>query len=186
MKIIELHTSRLLLRQWKKSDYPDFAEMSSNTKVMEYFPKLLTEEESNAIAEKLSKLISDRGWGLWAMEEKSSNRFIGFTGLHEVSNDLPFGPAIEIGWRLSDKFWGKGYATEAAGKVLEFAFTELQIEEIVSFTSTLNLKSEAVMKRLNMINTNCNFLHPKIEDNHPLKEHILYKINKKQWLQKDR
>lgn len=184
MKPKELHTPRLLLRQWRKSDLPYFAKMNSNPRVMEYFPNLLTEEESNALAEKLSDIISERGWGLWAMEEKSSNRFIGFTGLHEVSKDLPFSPAIEIGWRLLDEFWGKGFATEAAKKVLEFAFRELQLEEIVSFTSIINIKSEAVMKRLSMINTNCNFLHPKIPDNHQLREHILYKINKNQWLQK--
>ena len=184
MKAKELHTSRLLLRQWRKSDFLDFAEMNSNQKVMEYFPNLLTNDESNALAEKLSDLISERGWGLWAVEEKSSTSFIGLTGLHEVSKDLPFSPAIEISWRLSDKFWGKGYATEAAGKVLEFSFTELKLEEIVSFTSVINIKSIAVMKRLNMINTKSNFLHPKVPDNHSLKEHVLYKINKKQWLQK--
>ena len=184
MKTKELHTSRLILRQWRKSDFSDFAEMNSNPKVMEYFPKLLTEEESNQFAERLSNLIAERGWGLWAVEEKSASKFIGFTGLHEVSEDLPFSPAVEIGWRLSDKYWGKGYATEAARKVLEFAFTDLEIEEIVSFTSVVNIKSEAVMKRINMLNTNCNFLHPKIEDNHPLEEHILYKVNKNQWLGK--
>jgi RimJ/RimL family protein N-acetyltransferase len=182
-KMIELHTSRLLLRQWKKTDLPDFAEMNSNPRVMKYFPNLLTLEESIILVEKFSNRISERGWGLWALEEKSSNKFIGFTGLHEVSKDLPFGPTTEIGWRLSDKFWGNGYATEAAGKVLQFAFTELKLKEVVSFTSVINVKSEAVMKRLNMINTQSNFLHPQVPDNHPLKEHVLYKINKNQYLQ---
>ena len=178
MKINELHTSRLLLRLWKESDLSVFAEMNSNTKVMEYFPSKLSVNESNTFAEKITNLISERGWGLWAVEEKESNKFIGFTGLHEVGNDLPFSPAIEIGWRLSDKYWGKGYATEAAFKVLEFAFAELELKEIVSFTSKINLKSIAVMERIGMSNTNCNFLHPKIVDAHPLQEHVLYKINK--------
>ena len=178
MAATELNTPRLLLRQWKKSDYSAFAEMNSNSKVMEYFPNKLTETESNEFAAKISNLISERGWGLWAVEKKDTHEFIGFTGLHETYSELSFSPAIEIGWRLSDKFWGNGYATEAAKKVLAFAFEHLQLAEIVSFTSLTNIKSQEVMKRINMINSNRNFLHPKFPEDHPLKEHVLYTITK--------
>ena len=93
-----------------------------------------------------------------------------------------FSPAIEIGWRLSDRKWGKGYATEAAKEVLRFAFENLQLREVVSFTTVTNIKSQAVMKRIGMINTESNFMHPLVPDNHPLKEHVLYKITRPQWL----
>ena len=85
------------------------------------------------------------------MEEKSSKNFIGFTGLNPIPPLLSFSPANEIGWRLSDKYWGKGYATESAKEVFRFAFEELQLEKIVPFTSVINIKSQAVMKRINMI-----------------------------------
>ena len=182
MKAIELNTKRLLLRQWQESDLPVFVEMNSNKRVMEYFPDTLNESESNSLAQRISKQISEKGWGLWALEEKSSKNFIGFTGLNPTPPQLSFSPAIEIGWRLSDKYWGKGYATESAKEVLRFAFEELQLEEIVSFTSVINIKSQAVMKRINMINTHSNFLHPHVPDNHPLKEHVLYKISREQRL----
>ncbi len=133
--------------------------------------------ESNNLVIKLSTLITNRGWGLWALEEISSERFIGFAGLHCVPEELSFSPAIEIGWRLSRIYWGKGYATEAAKKVLEFAFNELNLDEVVSFTSVTNQQSQRVMERINMVNSNCNFLHPKISAQSVLQEHVLYKIS---------
>ena len=182
LKTIELNTPRLLLRQWQKNDYPLFAEMNSNPRVMKYFPDTLNKKQSDEFAGKLSQHLSENGWGLWVLEEKESKHFMGFTGLHKTPDDLPFSPAIEIGWRLSDKYWGKGYATEAAKEVLKYAFSVLHLEEIVSFTSVINKKSIAVMNRINMLDTKHNFMHPKIVDNNPLKEHVLYKIKKKDWL----
>lgn len=181
MTSIEINTDRLLLRQWQDSDFPKFAEMNSCNEVMEYFPNKLSEPQSNFFASRLATLIAERGWGLWATEEKESNNFIGFIGLHEVVEELHFSPALEIGWRLSNEFWGKGYATEGAKAVLNVAFEKLGIDEIVSLTSVINVKSEAVMKRIGMVNTNSNFMHPKIPEGSPLKEHLLYKITKEQW-----
>lgn len=178
---MEIISDRLILRQWKESDYPIFAKMNSCDAVMEYFPNKLTEIESNLFAEKLFKLISERGWGLWALEIKDTNEFIGFAGLHQIPKQLSFSPAIEIGWRLIKEAWGKGYATEAANKILEVAFKELGINEIVSITSVVNKRSKAVMERIGLKNTFENFQHPLIENGSPLKEHVLYKITKEQW-----
>lgn len=80
--IAELETNRLLLRQWVGQDLPAFAALNSEPEVMEYFPALLSREESNAMAEKCKSLISEKGWGFWATELKISGRFIGFVGLH--------------------------------------------------------------------------------------------------------
>lgn len=106
---------------------------------------------------------------------------MGFVGLHETTYDLPVTPCVEISWRLAKKYWGKGYATEAAKASLAVAFTTLELYEIFSFTSVLNKKSRAVMERLRMTNTQENFEHPIIPKNHPLREHVLYQINKQQW-----
>ena len=176
-----LETERLILRQWKDEDYPLFAEMNSDDEVMKYFPEKLNVKESNNFADKLKKLISERGWGLWALEIKQSKQFVGFTGLHYVNSVLPFSPALEIGWRLNKQFWSRGYATEAALCSLQFAFNTLNVSEIVSLTSVINEKSQSVMKRLNMINTNKNFFHPLIDKSNILCEHVLYKITKSEW-----
>lgn len=180
MKITELETDRLLLRQWKHSDYSVFFEMNTDPAVMEYFPSTLSKEESNAMAEKCASLIAERGWGFWAAELKKTEEFIGFVGLHCPKPTLPFSPCVEIGWRLSKKHWGNGYATEAASASLQFAFTIANIKEIVSFTTVTNLRSQAVMVRLGMVNTQENFNHPDIDIGHTLSEHVLYKITKVQ------
>lgn len=180
-KIIEIETERLKLRQWQKGDWQPFAELNADPVVMEYFPETLGEEQSKEMALKLQALISERGWGLWATEEKASARFIGFVGLHEPSPELFFSPCVEIGWRLAKDFWGKGYATEAAKAVLRLTFEQLRMKEIYSFTSIHNLKSIAVMERLHMTNTGQNFQHPKIEEGHWLREHVLYKLTREEW-----
>ncbi len=177
-KITELETKRLKLRQWTNSDYPIFAEINSDTEVMEYFPETLDETKSNDLAQKIESIIASKGWGFWALETKQESRFIGFTGLHQPVLELPFSPCVEIGWRLSKDFWGNGYATEAALACLEFAFETLELEEVVSFTSVLNKRSQTVMQRLNMVKTKHNFDHPALPEEHPLCEHVLYKITK--------
>ena len=70
MKIIELETERLLLRQWSKDDYPAFATMNADPVVMEYYPDTLTSEQSDALAEKFENMIAQQGWGFWALELK--------------------------------------------------------------------------------------------------------------------
>ena len=182
MIITELETERLLLRKWKNSDLMPFAELNADSKVMEFLPKKLTQKESNDLASKLIELMQKRGWGIWALEIKEKNSFIGFVGLHEPTYDFHFTPCVEVAWRLSKESWSKGYATEAAKKCLAFAFGTLNIKEIYSFTSTVNLKSEAVMKRLGMKNLHENFEHPAFPENHKLSEHVLYKITKDDWL----
>ena len=100
-----------------------------------------------------------------------------FVGLHEPAG-LPFCPCVEIGWRLSRKYWGLGYATEAAKEALRYAFETLMMKEVYSFTSTTNLRSRAVMKRLGMVDTRNNFMHPRVPAGNPLREHVLYKLKR--------
>jgi ribosomal-protein-alanine N-acetyltransferase len=70
VKMIE--TPRLILRQWRDTDYLPFAEMSANPEVMRYFPKVLTRAESNAYIDKLKAIIQKQGWGFWAAEFKET------------------------------------------------------------------------------------------------------------------
>lgn len=180
-KLIEIETPRLRLRQWQVKDKPLFAKINLDPDVMAYYPRTLDSGESNILADMFKTLIAEKGWGFWAVERKEDASFIGFVGLHEPAYDLPVTPCVEIGWRLSTKAWGKGYATEAAQAVMHVAFVEIKLSEVFSFASVTNKKSIAVMERIGMSNTQCNFEHPIIPEQHPLREHVLYKINKKQW-----
>ncbi len=171
-----LETRRLRLRQWEASDYSAFAELNRDPVAMEFFPSPLSREESDAIASKCQALIAEKGWGFWAASLLSSNEFIGFIGLHELADDIPCSPCVEIGWRLRKEYWGNGYATEGAIEALNFAFNTLQLQEVVAFTAIHNQRSRAVMKNLGMTNSHQNFVHPKLDPKHPLSEHVLYKI----------
>jgi len=181
--IIEIETERLKLRQWKIEDRPLFANINADPAVMKYYPRALSTKESNIMVQKFESLISERGWGFWAVEKIDAGEFIGFVGLHEPTYDLPVSPCVEIGWRLAKEYWGHGYASEAAKASLGIAFDRLDLSEVYSFTSVSNKKSRAVMERIGMININENFEHPMILENSPLREHVLYKINRQSWME---
>lgn len=155
--------------------------MNADPDVMEYYPSIMSKSESDDFASKIESLIMERGWGLWAVELKKKSPFIGYIGLHVPSTELPFNPCVEIGWRLSKEFWGNGYAPEGATKVLAYAFGNLGLKEVVSFTTHNNKNSQRVMQKINMVDTKMNFMHPAVPDGCNLKEHVLYKITKGQW-----
>ena len=96
---------------------------------------------------------------------------------------LPCLPCVEIGWRLAKPYCGKGYVREAATVALGYAFTGLQLDEVLWFAAVVNLPSQTVMKRIGMTNTGNNFMHPNIETSHPLCGHVLYQINRVDWEQ---
>lgn len=180
-----IETERLYLRQWQASDFEIFAAMNADPEVMKYFPKLLSAKVSDIIASKCQQLIADNGWGFWALSLKEgSNKndaFIGFVGLNQTHAGMSFAPCVEVAWRLRKEFWGQGYATEAARASLDFAFSELALEEVVAFTAVINKRSQLLMKRIRMTDTQNNFYHPALESNHPLAEHVLYNLTREQW-----
>jgi len=176
-----IQTKRLILRQWDDADLQPFAEMCGDSEVMEFFPQLLTEVESYSLANRMRSLIADRGWGFWAVEVPDQARFIGYVGLHIPRASMPFHPCVEVGWRLAKEYWGRGYATEAARASLDYAFAHLDLKEVVSFTTTRNLRSQAVMKKIGMT-FDRHFMHPELDVSSPLREHVLYKVSAAQHL----
>ena len=162
MDLIEAETDRLRLRQWKEADYASFASINADPRVMQYFPAILTREESDAIAARCRALIEARGWGFWALELKQTGKFIGFVGLHIPAANLPFSPCVEIGWRIAYDQCGKGYATEAGREAIRIGFELLHFTEIVSFAVITNLRSRTVMERLGMKQQDLTFDHPNI------------------------
>lgn len=171
-----LETERLRLRTWREDDRLPFAIMNADSRVMEHFPAPLSKKESNQLVDKIESHFDEHGYGLWAVEEKSSGEFIGFTGLNNVTFEAHFTPNTEIGWRLAYDAWGKGYATEAAQHVLHHAFNTLQLDEIVSFTTETNQRSQRVMQKIGLEhNPADDFNHPKLAPKHPLCHHVLYR-----------
>lgn len=179
---LELRTGRLLLRPFRDADLEPFARLNADPRVMEHFPAPLGREESDALAARIRARHQADGYGLWAVEVPGVAPFIGFTGLARPSFEAAFTPCLEVGWRLAAEHWGCGYATEAARAAVAAAFVHLGAPEIVSFTSTGNLRSRQVMERLGMRRDEAgDFEHPRLPEGHPLRRHVLYRLERAVW-----
>jgi RimJ/RimL family protein N-acetyltransferase len=178
--MIAFSTVRLILRRWRASDRQPFAKMNADLRVMEYFPHPLTRVASDELADRIEAHFEKYGFGVWAAELLTTGQFIGFIGLNvptfEAHFSRPAFPAVEIGWRLARDYWGMGLATEGARAVLRYAFMQLQLPEVVSFTTVGNHRSRRVMKKLGMThNPADDFDHPDLPEGEPLRRHVLYR-----------
>ncbi len=173
--MIHFETERLILRSWKQEDLSLFIAMNKDSRVMRHFPSTLSETDTEAFYNRIQDEINRNGWGLYAVEIKSTGEFIGYVGLHEIGFETYFTPGIEIGWRLAADHHNNGYATEAALEVLRTAKSS-GLQRIYSFTSKLNKPSERVMQKIGMTKTG-EFEHPNLPDDSPLRTHVLYQID---------
>ncbi len=175
-------SERLLLRQWRDADRRPFAALNADPEVMRYFPSTVEAAVSDALLDHCRDAIEREGWGLWAVEVQATAQLIGFVGLNRPVWEAPFTPCTEIGWRLARSAWGQGYATEAARVALEVAFDVIGLDEVVSFTAVVNRPSRAVMCRLGMIHDPSeDFDHPMVDEGHPLRRHVLYRLGRDEW-----
>ncbi|MGN1264044.1 MAG: GNAT family N-acetyltransferase [Prevotella sp.] len=172
--IESIETERLILREWRYSDLLPFAEMNSDTEVMKYFPNTLSKEFSDNFAHRIIAEMNTKGYGLFAVQLRSTGKFIGYVGLHEIGFDSEIKGETEIGWRLDKRYWNNGYATEAANAVLNFAKT-VGLKKLYSFTAVVNAPSERVMNKIGMEKVG-EFEHPTLDEGHWLRRNVLYSI----------
>lgn len=173
--MIYIETERLILRSWNPADLPIFIAMNKDGRVMRYFPATLSDEETEEFYNRIQNEFNQKGWGLYAVEIKSTREFIGYVGLHEIGFEADFTPGVEIGWRLAADYHNQGYATEAARAVFKLA-KDAGIDRLYSFTAGINAPSERVMQKIGMKKTG-EFKHPKLPDDSPLCIHVLYEID---------
>ena len=172
-----IETPRLMLRNWRESDRGLLRQMNSDARVMRYFPKLMTPEESDAGMSRLQDHAQRHGFTFWAVDLRETSEFIGFIGLVHTPFETHFTPCVEIGWRLRPEFWNLGLATEGAQACVHFGFHDLALQEIVAFTAVQNRPSRRVMEKLGMTHDPAdNFDHPRCPEGHPLRRHVLYRL----------
>jgi RimJ/RimL family protein N-acetyltransferase len=174
----ELQTDLLLLRRWQPTDRAPFAALNADPRVNEYLPGPLSQKQSDELATRIDADFDQHGFGLWAVEVQNVSPFIGFIGLSVPRFESRFTPCVEIGWRLSADYWGRGYATEGARAALAFGFDVAGLREIVSFTVPANVRSRRVMEKIGMKRDPTeDFDHPSLPDGHPLQRHVLYRLS---------
>lgn len=172
-----MRTERLILRAWRDDDLAAFARINADPRVTAWLAAPLSRRESDALAQRIMDGLGQRGWGLWAVEVAGGPPFVGFVGLNPPQWLGPASEVVEIAWRLDPAAWGRGFATEAAGAVLDCAFGPVGLDQVVAFTATTNTRSRAVMARLGMTHDPAaDFDHPTLAVNHPLRRHVLYRI----------
>ena len=146
MAAVQLETDRLILRMWREeTDFEAYAKMTADPEVMQFlggqaFSRM---EAWRNMAFHVGHWQL-RGYGHWAVEEKATGEFVGRVGFMN-----PEGwPAFELGWTLARKFWGRGFASEAARRALAYAFDELDKDHVISLIDPKNTNSIKVAERL--------------------------------------
>ncbi|GAA4231702.1 GNAT family N-acetyltransferase [Actinomadura meridiana] len=141
-----METERLVLRPLTGDDFDDYAAMMSDPDVTSGLADGAITNEIDAWRS-LATFIGHReirGYSHWALIEKTTGSFVGRAGPWR-----PHGfPGLGLGWCLSRHHWGKGYASEAARAALNYCFTDLAADEVISLILPRNTRSIAVAERI--------------------------------------
>lgn len=146
-----IETERLLLRNWRPGDDALLHEHCNTENVMRWLGGVRSREFMSDVAARLAAWQEAHGHTFWVVERKEDGAFLGFCGI-KLADDAgsPVEGDYEIGWRLREDAWAKGFAKEAATASLNFAFFRLGAPRVVALTVTGNSPSWGLMERLGM------------------------------------
>ena len=151
MTRIAAETERLILREWGEGDGERFYAVMNTAAVMRHLGGIQDRAAWLAGLERIHGYQRDHGHTLWLVERKSDGELLGFCGLKRVNSDgTDLTGQFEIGWRLRESAWGRGYAKEAAIASLDLAFGQFGAPHVVAFTIGPNAESQGLMKRLGL------------------------------------
>lgn len=145
---MHLETPRLLLREMTENDLPQLRAILQDDRTMEAYEGAFDEARTQEWLQRMFDRYRDDSFGLWAVELRETNNMIGQCGLtrqHILDQDV-----IEVGYLFNRAYWHRGYATEAAGASLDYAFEQLQLERVWAQVRDTNLASMNVAIRLGM------------------------------------
>jgi RimJ/RimL family protein N-acetyltransferase len=176
---VRLETERLTIREWEPRDRDAYAAIVMDPHARRYYFDVPTRDEVEIMIDRFIEFYQRDGFGFLPVERKSDGVLVGDVGIIPVGMPLRGNPPVEIGWFLDKQYWGQGYAPEAAQAWLDHAFGELNLPEVVAWTTVTNLPSQRVMQKLGMrTSPEDNFIHPKSPPGHPLGPHVLYRISR--------
>jgi RimJ/RimL family protein N-acetyltransferase len=177
--MLQLKTPRLLLRPWQKADRDPFAAMNADRKVMQYFVGPMTRRQSDEAVDRYLAAFEQDGFSFLVAELRETGAFAGVIGLQVMRDVVPNlqQPAVEVGWRIALEHQGKGLATEGGKAIVDLAFKQFYLDEVVAITAVANKASRRVMEKLGMKHrAELDFDHPRMPPNHLYARHTLYQL----------
>ena len=180
-----LETPRLVLRDWREDDWEEFFRFTNTPAVMRWLGGVADEQGMEAGRERIERYRREHGHTFWVVERKEdcghlSGELLGFCGLKRANQKGgPIGD-FEIGWRLREDAWGKGYALEAARAAMASGFEHFGAPHMIALTVGGNAASWGLMLRLGMERrTDLDF---ECSDFDPVSGTIIaYSITRRQW-----
>lgn len=149
-----IETERLRLRELRKSDLESMFELDSNPNVHKYLGNkpIKTKTEAQKILDSVLQQYTERGIGRFAVIEKASGDFIGWSGLrlNTEYNMNGFTKYYDVGYRLIERFWGKGYATESGKASVDYAFNTMKLPELYATTEISNQASHNALLKIGL------------------------------------
>ena len=173
-------TDRLILRDWREEDWPLFWDGTNTPGVMRWLGGVCDGAKRDAAQQRLLSYERELGHTFWCVERRSDGAILGFCGLKR-SNQAggPLG-MMEVGWRLREDAWGRGYAKEAATASLDLAFDRFDAEEVIAMTVQRNTASWGLMQRLGMRRrADLDFDNAEFDKEDPVI--IVYSIDRASW-----
>jgi RimJ/RimL family protein N-acetyltransferase len=148
MEVPEILTPRLLLRAWTEDDVKGLADIYADPESVRYL-RFFDLEGTRQQVERFKSHWQRRGFGLWAVEELASGRFIGRIGLMRHDDWIASPHDAEVGWVLARDTWGQGLASEGGAAALEFG-KQLGLKKFISIAHVDNAASQRVMEKLGL------------------------------------
>lgn len=174
-------TERLILRDWREEDWPEFWQGTNTPIVMRWLGGVLDEEGMASARARLETYREQHGHTFWAVERKEDGAVLGFCGLKRCTDENgPFG-MMEAGWRFRESAWGRGYAKEAAKASFDLAFERFGSDEVIAMTLNGNEASWGLMLRLGLERRE-DLDFPETmwsQDYGPI---IVYSVSREQWM----
>ena len=170
-RLVSLLTDRLELRELEPTDVDAMFDLLGDPEAMRYFPRACTREEALQWIERNQRRYRIFGYGLWAVILRDGNEVLGDCGptWHEVNDELQ----LEIGYHFRRRYWGEGYATEAARAVIGWCFENVAVDHVISLIRAENMPSRRVAERNGLVATGSTIFRGM--------EHLVYRMERERW-----
>lgn len=143
----EIETHDLSFKKLNPKDSPDLFKIRSNNEVMKYIlkPKDQNEKETAALISAINNAVRLSEGIYWGIFNKADDQLIGAIGFNYINR---IHKNAEIGYLISQDYWGKGIGTKSVETILKFGFSEIKLHRIEASISPDNLASKHILKKL--------------------------------------